>query len=182
MLHIAAVKDSNWIIAVCGVKDVEFSDVDTLLLKTRSIAGRTKFQLFNADFISGWKHLYFAAVNAINAFNSGTGISRSLALETLLYASCQNQISSAFSVLGIKPGDRNVAVLVLGKHKNELSNVLSAITDLLGAEDDEVLEISDVKQSVLKKVYGVSEEELASVQRDDALSWLIIERGALLRR
>jgi len=181
-LYIAAVKDSDWIVAISGVKDVEFSDVDTLLLEIRSIAGGTKFQLFNADFISGWKHLYFAAVNAINAFNSGTGISRRLALETLLYASCQNQISRAFSVLGIKPGDRNVAVLVFGKHKNELSNVLSAITDILGAEDDDVLEISDVKQIVLKNVYGVSEVELASVQRDDALSWLIIERGALLRR
>lgn len=181
-MHIAAVKGSDWIVAVSGVKDVEFNDVDTLLSRIQSIAGGTQFQLFNADFISGWEHLYFAAVNALNAFNSGAGISRSLALEILLFASCQDQISSAFSVLGIKPGDRNVAVLVLGTRKDDLSKVLEDISEDLGIPDDGIIELTDMKRSILKKTYGISENEIASVQRDDALTWLIIERGALLRR
>jgi len=181
-LRILSVENSHWFIGLSGVKDVEFSDIDTLLSKVRSISNDTQFQLFNADNISGWQHLYYAAVNAINSFNSSAGISRSLSLETLLYASCQNQISSAFNVLGIKPSNGNIAVLVFGKNEEKLSAVLGTISDLLGTEDDEVLEYSNVKKSLLMNVYGVSETEFQSVQRDDAITWLIIERGALLRR
>jgi len=181
-MYIAAVKNTDWIVAIGGVRDVEFSDVDEILSKVRSISGGTPFQLFNADLISGWKHLYYAAVNAVNAFTSGAGISRSLSLETLLYASCQNQISSAFKLLWLKPGDRNVAVMVFGKQKNELHEVLEAICKLLGVEEDKVLELNDVKILCLKKTYGISDIELATVKRNDALTWLIVERGALLRR
>ena len=181
-MRILSVENSDWLIGLIGVKSVEFSDVDALLSKVRSISNRTQFQLFNADLISSWKHLYYAAVNAINSFNSGAGISRSLSLETLLYASCQNQISGAFDVLGIKPGHGNIAVLVIGKKNEKLSTVLHTISDLLGTEDDTVMEYSGAKKSTLMTVYGVSETELESIQRDDALTWLIVERGALLRR
>ena len=103
-------------------------------------------------------------------------------METLLYASCQNQISSAFNVLGLKPGNENIAVLVIDKNEENISTVLNAISDLLGTEDDTVMEYSGAKKSTLMTVYGVSETELESIQRDDALTWLIVERGALLRR
>ena len=181
-MRILAVENSDWLIGLVGVKGVEFSDIDSLLSEVRSISDGTQFQLFNADLISGWKHLYYAAVNAINSFNSGVGISRSLSLETLLYASCQNQISGAFDVLGLKPGNENIAVLVIDNNEEKVSTVLSAISDLLGTEDDSVMEISDAKKSDLMDVYGISETELESIQRDDALTWLIVERGALLRR
>jgi len=72
--------------------------------------------------------------------------------------------------------------MVFGKQKNELFEVLEAISELLGVREDKVLELNDVKKPSLKKAYGISDIELATVKRNDALTWLIIERGALLRR
>lgn len=181
-MHIATVKDSDWIVAIGGVRDAEFSDIDELLSKIRSISAVFQFQLFNADLISGWQHLYYAAVNAVNSYNSGSSISKSLAVEALLFASCQNQISNAFNMLGIRPGNKNIAILVFGKYKDSLLKILETITGLLGKEDDKVLEVNDIKQSILKKTYGISDLEITSVFNDDALSWLIIEHGALMRK
>jgi len=44
-------------------------------------------QLFDASLVTTWEHLYFAALDSLTAFRNRENISRSLAMETMLYAS-----------------------------------------------------------------------------------------------
>ena len=73
------------------------------------------FQLFDARLVATWEHLYLAALNALVAFRSKCNISKSLAVETLLYASAQNQIQKATRLFGIKPSSSDIAVLIVGE-------------------------------------------------------------------
>ena len=91
-----SIGDSEWNVSIAGVKDVQFNDIDELIGKVRKVSSDHPFQLFNAEKVAGWKHLYFAAINAVKTFETGSAISKSLDVEIMLYAACLDQISKAF--------------------------------------------------------------------------------------
>ena len=69
---------------------------------------------YDADLIATRKHLYFAVLNALQAFHNKTNVAKSLAVETMLYASAQRQIQRAIQRCGIKPQTQNMAVVIIG--------------------------------------------------------------------
>ncbi|MEM4473885.1 MAG: KEOPS complex subunit Cgi121, partial [Candidatus Bathyarchaeia archaeon] len=102
-------------VAFAGFREVRISDVDFFIKEVRSkLDSRVVYQFFNANFVATWKHLFFAVLNALKAFESGSNISRSLAIEILLYASAQRQIQKAMDLIGITPKTTEIAVLVMG--------------------------------------------------------------------
>jgi KEOPS complex subunit Cgi121 len=142
-------------------------------------------QTFNAEGVATWQHLYFAALNALTAFKYKTNISKSLAMETMLYASAQRQIRKATSILGIKPSSRNIAMLMIGERPEDLKLAVSKISEQVNAERDEaVLELTDQKMARIQRIFGISNEELSTVMKGHkgkkALIDLVIERMALL--
>jgi len=183
MVHTVKIKDSGWYVSVCGLRDVQIDDVDELLERARRASPDNVFQVFDADKVAGWRHLFFAAVNAVKSHDGGSAISRNLAVEVMLYASCHDQISRAFEVMGVSQGRFNVALLVLSKSPKEAEIAYKRISEVLGAVDDSVLEVSAEKLGLIKSTFGVSNLELEAVggPTEDALTRLIIEIGALLK-
>ena len=117
-------------------------------LKTSRLdpANDYEVQLYNADLIATWQHLYFAAINALMALKTKRNISKTLAVETVLYASAQRQIKKGMDLIGIKPDTTNIAIMIISENKESIKTGLSAVSKQIGAKADEtVLELSETK-------------------------------------
>ncbi len=180
------IEESGKHVAIVGFADVKIKNAEELLKKMRK--GKTsnvEIQFFDAKFVATWQHLYFAALNALTAFKNEENISKSLAMEALLYASAQRQIRKAVGFLGIKPGSSEIAVLIIGEKPESVKSALSMVSQNLAAKrDDTVLNLSKEKTTVIIQDFGFSDVELETVTTKDcletALIYLVIERMALL--
>lgn len=172
---------------ILGFDMAQVTDPTKMLERLRSSFPSLQIQFLKADLIAGLEHLLFAARNALQAFNSGRGRSKSLAVEFLLYASCQHQISRAIDMLGIVPDDRRISVVALSDSKNLLQESSRAIESEIGGDpDDSVIEIdTGRKAALLKRVYHIAPREVEAARfpgekESDVLKRLVIERSALL--
>lgn len=182
MVHRASVKDSPWHIYIGGFRTKSIGDVDTLIKEVGETTSPHIAQLFDADRVAGWEHLYLAAANAVRAFQSGYNIARSLAVEILLYVSCRDQIVEAIELVGISPETERIALLILTEDEEEGLKAYERASKLLGEEDDFILQVNERKMRRLMELYSISEEELEAVgePRARALTLLLVERGALI--
>ncbi|MGA2681661.1 MAG: KEOPS complex subunit Cgi121 [Candidatus Bathyarchaeia archaeon] len=171
---------------VTGFKGVRFSDAEGFLKESRKRTRlKVEMQFFDANVIASYRHLYFAVLNALQAFQNKTNLSRSLAVETMLYASAQRQIQKAIQRCGIKPQTANMATTIIGEKPGEIRAMVGEIKACVGAEPDEtVLEMTEVKLERIKVVFQIKAEEIKSVMKDecqtDAVVNLVVERVALL--
>ncbi|MGQ9507440.1 MAG: KEOPS complex subunit Cgi121 [Candidatus Bathycorpusculaceae bacterium] len=173
-------------IIITGFKNVKIGNAEEFLKKiNKEKPSNVEVQFFDAKFIATWQHLYFAALNALTAFKNKTNISKSLTIETLLYASAQRQIRKAMENLGIKRGTSEIAVLIIGEKPDMVKSALRMVSKHINAKEDEsVLEMSKGKNELIKKTFGILELELKTAMKKDdlenALINLVIERMALL--
>lgn len=173
-------------ITIIGFKNVKIENITTFLETFRRQKGRACAQFFEAKRVAGPEHLYFAALNALNAFKKKTNISNSLAVESLIYASAQRQIKKAVEMLGIKQGASDVAVLIMAENRRENDACTSLVSRMIhGERDDSVLKLTDQKIKTIKKLFRISNREFeAMLKREglegEALTHLVIERAALL--
>lgn len=172
-------------LTIAGYGDVEIKDVDQFLQMVKDKTDGA-VQFFDASLIAGWEHLRFAALNALNAFKSKVNISNSLAMETLLYASAQRQIKEAVGLIGIKANSSRIAVIIIAETPNQASATLKIVSQLLGGtRDDSVLDFTDDKIAVLKRLFKISNVELEAktehkAAEKQALTDLVFEHMALL--
>jgi tRNA threonylcarbamoyladenosine modification (KEOPS) complex Cgi121 subunit len=180
------IKEFEKYIIITGFKDVKIEDTEEFLkIINKEKPLGVEIQFFDASLIATWQHLYFAAINALTAFKNKMNISKSLAMETLLYASAQRQIKKTMEIMGIKPGMSEIAVLIIGEKPAMLKSALQVVLRHINAEqDDAVLGLSKRKNELIRKTFGVSEVELKTVMKkndlENALTSLVIERMALL--
>jgi KEOPS complex subunit Cgi121 len=171
---------------IVGFKDVEISDREGFLKAlNREKPLDVETQFFDAEVVATFQHLYFALLNSLTAFKNGENISKTLAMETMLYASARRQIQKATKLLGIKPATSKVAVLIVGGEPETVQSALAKISSCIGGQrDDSVLELSREKIEAIKIAFDISEEELKTAVKLDsvkrALVDLVIERVALL--
>jgi len=171
---------------ITGFRNVKIKDLEEFLTKIRKKKGsNVETQFFDAKYVATWQHLYFAVLNALTAFKNNRNISKSLAIETMLYASTQRQIRKAMERLGIKPETSEIAVLIIGENSETVKSTLSMISaNAMAQHDDTVLELSEEKKRIIQKAFGISDSELKTVVKKDgleeALTDLVIERMALL--
>jgi len=182
---IKLVEGFNKYITIAGFKDVHINKIDHILSSVRKMLNTAAIQFFDAKLIAGWEHLYFAALNALKAFKNQTNISKSLAVECLLYACAQRQIRVALGLIGIKQSSSEIAVLIITDEKSAAEQAFEEISRLvLGERDDAVLELSDEKMVCIRRLFGISDTELATKLEDygekEALSDFVIEHIALL--
>ena len=179
-------EEPNENIAVVGFRNVQIEDVNAFLEHFRKGDMGASVQFFDAKHVAGPQHLYFAALNALNAFEKNTNISNNLAVEALLYASAQRQIKKAVKMLGIKQDSSEVAALIITENKHKKSDYLPLVTKIIqGERDDGVLGLTDKKIVNIKKLFGISDLEFeAKLEKEglekEALIDLVIERMALL--
>jgi tRNA threonylcarbamoyladenosine modification (KEOPS) complex Cgi121 subunit len=182
MARTSEIKGSNYSASIGGFTEVRIGDLEAFLSRLGRAAESAVFQVFEAGMVAGWEHLFFAAVNAVKSFESGSPISRSLGIEVLLHASCQDQISRAFEVMGVSEDSERVALLVLAEGPGAAEKAYWRVAGLLGDEDDSVLEVSREKYASIMEAFGISHAELEAVggPLEEALGRAIVERGALL--
>jgi len=184
MLHY--LKEFGKYAEITGYRNIKFSDAEAFLKAARRRSHiDVDLQFFDADLIATPRHLYFAVLNALQAFQNKTSISKSLAVETMLYTSAQRQIQRAIGRCGIKPQTTNLAVVAIGDKPPDIQSLLGEVTACVGSKPDEaVLELTDAKLRRIKDVFGVKAEEIASVAEDTNLEAavvnLVVERVALL--
>jgi len=183
---IKRIEGYNQYIGVTGFRNIKIEDTKSFLDSVRKKTEGVSVQFFNATLIAGPEHLYFAALNALKAFESTLTISNSLAVETLLYASAQRQIKKAVELLGIKAESSEVAVLVIAETEAKVRETLEAISEIIqGIRDEDVIELSNEKFEPIRELFGISRLELeAKLEKKglekEALVNLVMEHMALL--
>lgn len=173
-------------ITIIGFRDVKIQNINKFLENFKKENKNIAIQFFDAENVASSEHLFFAALNAIQAFENNTNISNNLAVETILYASAQRQIKKAVKMLGIKQDSSDIAVLIITEKPNEKNECLKLIENIVsGQRDDSVLELNDKKFSKIRKLFEISDLELEAKllkegQEKQALIDLLIEHTALL--
>ncbi len=183
MLH--QIKEFGAYAEITGFRAVKFSDAEAFLKECRKKTRSVDLQFYDADLIATRKHLYFAVLNALQAFHNKTNVAKSLAVETMLYASAQRQIQRAIQRCGIKPQTQNMAVTIIGENLVEIQASLQKISACVKVKPDEtVLEITKVKLEKIKAAFQIKDEEVKSVisggDLEAAVVGLVVERAALL--
>jgi tRNA threonylcarbamoyladenosine modification (KEOPS) complex Cgi121 subunit len=184
VLH--CVKEYDKFVEITGYRNITFAKAEEFLKVNRKENKQTvDTQFFDAESIATQQHLYFAILNALQAFQNKTNISKSPAMETMLYASAQRQIQKAIQRCGIKLETTNMAVIIIGENPAKIENMLQKITKCVGVEPDErVLEMSKIKEKKIIETFQIMVEELKTIMKNDnreeAVVNLIIERVALL--
>jgi tRNA threonylcarbamoyladenosine modification (KEOPS) complex Cgi121 subunit len=179
------IKDFGKYVEITGYKKITFKAAEDFLKANRKLTSQNlDVQFFDADLIATQEHLYFAVLNALQAFQNKTNHSKSPAMETILYASAQRQIQKAIERLGIKPETKNMALIIVGEDPKQIETSLEAVTKSVGSNPDEnVLEISKAKEAKIKKAYEITQQELKTIEtrsQKKAIADLVIERVALL--
>jgi KEOPS complex subunit Cgi121 len=180
------VEEYGKFVEITGYKNIFFAKaVEFLKTNRKENKKGADVQFFDAALMASQEHLYFAAINAMQAFKSKTNISESLAMETMLYASGQRQIKKAIQLCGIKPETTNMAVIIIGERQAQIQTVLQAVTQSVNTgPDDSVLDITKAKETKIKEAFQISEREIETVKKNDeierAVIDLVIERMALL--
>lgn len=179
------IKEYDKWVEITGFRNVAFPKAEEFLKTNRKENKQiVDIQFFDADLIASQHHLYFAVLNALQSFQNKTNISKSLAMETMLYASAQRQIQKAIKRCGIKPETTNMAVVIIGESTSILP-VLGTISKCVGVQPDEkVLEMSKEKEKKIIKTFQIKDEEVKVVVKnndvEEAVVNLVVEQVALL--
>ena len=169
-----------------GFGKVKIRDPEKTLRELRLVNDKAQLQIVKAGLIAGPEHLRFAARNALHSFKSKKPRSKSLAVEYLLYLSCQRQISKAIRFLGVQPSDDQIVLVALSDAKDPLEELERASRTLLGNPDDRLVEIgSRQKLENIQRSYGISVREMEAARFEEetdeqVVKRLIVERSALL--
>lgn len=179
------IEDYDKYFALAGFKKVEITNITTFVASIHASITGASIQLFDANLIAGWEHLYFASINALKAFKNNTNISNHLSVECLLYATAQNQIKTAVKLVGIKPGSSSIVVLLITDQSDSAIKYLNLLSQMIpGSRNDSVIDLSESKVESIKRLFKITETELATKSEIDgterALTHLVIEHGALL--
>jgi tRNA threonylcarbamoyladenosine modification (KEOPS) complex Cgi121 subunit len=178
--------DGHYLLSLGFAKAIIW-DPEGTLKQLRSINNRAEVQLVKADLIAGPEHLQSAARNAVYSFKGERRRSKSLAMELLLYLSCQRQIAKAIGFLGVDSKDSRVVLVALSESKDGIGELARRAESIVGGvHDDGQIEIGTKhKMAKLQQSYGVTVKEMDSTrsqgETDSAvLKRLIVERSALL--
>ncbi len=171
---------------ITGFQNVKIENTEEFVggIRIKSPPG-SWIQFFNPTYVATWEHLYFAVLNALLSFSNTRNISKSMPMECLLYASAQRQIQKAIKIIGIKPALTNVAIVVVGGKPDTIQAFVSIISKQVSSEPDEtILEITEEKASLIREIFKINENELATIIEDrdaqHALVNLVIEKMALM--
>ncbi|HEX7482102.1 MAG TPA: KEOPS complex subunit Cgi121 [Candidatus Bathyarchaeia archaeon] len=179
------IKEYGKYVEITGYRFIEFDKAEIFLKANRKETEQnTNIQFFDAELIATQEHLYFAVLNALQAFKNKTNLSKSPEMETMLYASAQRQIQKAINRSGIQPQTQNMALIIIGDDPKQIETTLKAVTKSVGSEPDEsVLDLTENKEEKIKKSFEITEEELKVLENGDqkkAIINMVIERVALL--
>ncbi len=180
------IEEAEKYVEITGFRNVSICNSEEFVKTARrKLPESARVQFFDAGLVASWQHLYFAVLNALLAFKNKLNVSKSVVMETMLYASAQRQIKKAIDFIGVKCASSDVAVVIIDESSESAEAVLAAVSKYVATEpDDSVLEVSLEKAERIHKAFGISDFEVEAIRekdnRKEALIDLVIERVALL--
>jgi len=167
---------------ITGFRNTSFRLTNETLQNLRKREhSKVEIQFFDADLIATKDHLYFALLSSLQAFKNGVNISKSIAMEMMLYASAQRQIKKAIQKIGIKPETNDLAVVVVGEKREEVISEIEEISCKLRTKlDDAVLAMSEYKRKRIVEAFNITNLELETISKADDFINLVVEQVALL--
>jgi KEOPS complex subunit Cgi121 len=146
------------------------------VLKETAERFNTHIICFNADMLAGRRHAESAILHAVRSFEAGMAISKTLEMEALLYAAGSRQCSIAAS-FGLHEGENTLWVCCYPPVKA----VWEALTPVLDFQEVCARDtIDQTKRDLLVKIFDITLEELGSLDNEDRIGDLVLERVALL--
>jgi tRNA threonylcarbamoyladenosine modification (KEOPS) complex Cgi121 subunit len=170
-------------VELTGYNSVSFARAEAFLKANRKQTLQLDLQFLDADLIATQEHLYFAVLNALQAFRSKTNISKAIAMETMLYASAKRQIQKAIETIGINSQTKRMAVVIVGEDPKGMEALLDALSFSIGCEpDDSTLKLTKEKRAKIREAFEISGGELnqAISTEEKTLVDLVVEHIALL--
>jgi len=166
------------IVGVMGaLADVQDIDAMLKILATIDKRSHTIGQIFDADHTAGKKHLVHAAKLALTAQATHMNFADSLNIELVCWVSGMRQIVRAFDRVGVHKGCNRVAILTIGKSREEVKRAQTeTLRELNLHRDDKVLDVNSKKIFTLMKAFDISKKELEIASIDK----LVLEKVALL--
>ena len=135
------------------------------VILTRAKASDAEILMMDGDMVFGKDHVQSALLHAVKATAEGRNSSESLAMETLLYASGERQLSSAIRKMAVGDATVSVVVAVL-RGRFSPGEGWSELPQDEGTHDRAKL-----------AGFGISEVEMSTVT-GDRLTDLVLERVA----
>lgn len=127
-------------------------------------------QFLDADKVLGEGHIHSAVEHAYRAFERKENISATKAMEVLIYAAGEPQISNALEKIGLKDGCERIAIVCDGR-----LDIEDLLTRLNLKRNDEVLKYKKFKL----REFGISDDEISAVD-EEKLKDLVLERVAMV--
>jgi tRNA threonylcarbamoyladenosine modification (KEOPS) complex Cgi121 subunit len=184
---VRSVVEFDKVVAVLGLVDVKPFNLEDVLTRVRGLCRDVEVQLLSPQCLAGFDHIFFASLNALKSFKQGRSISKSLAMELVVYASAQRQIEKAIRYLGVKDAEGSVVIVALGSDEERVISCVEAAAAVLdGRIQDSVVDIvEEEKLEHVKRFFGITDVEVEAVRRSGesegkVVERLIVERMAIL--
>jgi tRNA threonylcarbamoyladenosine modification (KEOPS) complex Cgi121 subunit len=163
---------------------ISFEKAEAFLKANRKQTQQLDLQFFDADLIATQEHLYFAVLYALQAFRFKTNFSKTVAMETMLYASAKRQIQKAIKAIGINTQTKRMAVVIVGEDPKGIERLCDTLSGYISSEpDDSFLNLTKEKRAKIQEVFEICPKELETEtdgESEKTLVDLVIEHIALL--
>jgi tRNA threonylcarbamoyladenosine modification (KEOPS) complex Cgi121 subunit len=162
-------------------------DFDAALREVQKEYPDVSVQFVDLDNVPGSRYLFLATLNALKSFRSKQPISKTLSMEILLYVSTSRQIAEAIRLVGMSSDTNRIAVISVGKTKEELSGTAAVLNRMLNQKNsDALVDVwSTARIENVRSLFQIGSKELKATlrkkeSRSQAVERLAIERSALL--
>ena len=162
-------------------------DPQAILTATQQEFRDATVQFVDLDKTTGHRHILLATYNALKSRSLGQMISRSFAIEILLYIAAERQITQAFARIGVETKTKRIGVIATSSSPEILSRIKEHLTKSFNQEcnDDLLDEWTEQRCKAIRELLGVTDEEIQTVTRSGdsipkSIQRLAIERSALL--
>ena len=154
------------------------TDVPAALSRLRNVARQFSTHLicFNADMIAGKRHAETALRYAVRSRRRGMAISNTLEMEALLFAAGSRQCNVAAS-FGIHEGENHLWICCF-PFSPGVWDALSTDFSFPGEERRDSMDGKN--RDTLMKIFGITPEELSTLDSPEKFVDLVLERVALL--
>ena len=167
--------------------DTKPLNVEKILQKASSSFPGVSVQIVDLDRVPGSRYLLLATYNALKSYTSRRPISKSLAMELLVYISGNRQISEALRQAGITPHTRRIAALAVGSSESKVLDCTLSLTEALERKSSDALldDWTALRVENVRSGFGISGKELKAIAGKGesvtrTVERLAIERSAML--
>jgi tRNA threonylcarbamoyladenosine modification (KEOPS) complex Cgi121 subunit len=163
--------------------DTRPMSVEQILQEASSSFLGVSVQIVDLDRVPGSRYLLLATYNALKSYGSKQPISKSLAMELLVYISGNRQISEALRQAGVTPNTRRIAALAVGSSESKVLDSARFLAAALGRKSSDALlnDWTALRVENVRSGFGISGKELKAIAGKGEPVTRTIERLALER-